>query len=108
MQKIWQEETGGLTFEWIFVLTALVIGILGGLAVMRDALITEASESANAVLTVDASYTVESPLKIELAGGEVTDTQKSAGAASGFQFESQDLTTQITVPEAKTLEDGSN
>ena len=57
-RRIWQEDEGVLTFEWILLITVLVIGIVGGLSATRDALVTELGDVAEAAVRVDQSYTV--------------------------------------------------
>lgn len=57
-RRICQEDEGVLTFEWILLITVLIIGIVGGLSATRDALITELGDVAEAAVSVDQSYTV--------------------------------------------------
>lgn len=61
--QVWREEQGVLTFEWILLLTILVIGILGGTAAVRDAVSTELFDVAGAATAVDLSYKVEASPK---------------------------------------------
>lgn len=53
-----RDDHGVLTFEWILLLTLLVIGIVGGLSAARDALISELGDVVGAVIHIDQSYTV--------------------------------------------------
>lgn len=69
-RRFWQEDKGVLTFEWILLLTVLVIGIVGGLSAVRDALITELGDVAEAMISLDQSYTVLPPWEILLPGCE--------------------------------------
>ena len=57
-ERISREECGVLTMEWILVLFLLVIGIVGGLAVIRDALNIQFFEMASAAAAVDTSYEI--------------------------------------------------
>ena len=41
LMRLWREDEGVLTFEWIMLLTLLVIGVIGGVAGIRDAIIHE-------------------------------------------------------------------
>ncbi|HOM17949.1 MAG TPA: hypothetical protein PK777_13950 [Thermoguttaceae bacterium] len=66
LQRMWQEDKGILTFEWILLLTLLVIGIVGGLSAVRDALITELGDVAEAMISLDQSYTILPPWEIVL------------------------------------------
>lgn len=54
------DDDGVLTFEWILLLTLVVIGIVGGLSAARDALISELGDVVGAVVHIDQSYTVSS------------------------------------------------
>lgn len=62
MNRIWNEESGVLTFEWILLITLLVIGIVGGLAVIRDAYVIEAAETAEAMMALNQSYVIQPSL----------------------------------------------
>jgi Flp pilus assembly pilin Flp len=61
-KRMWKEEDGVLAFEWTLLVTLLTIGIVGGLAAARDAIIDELGDVAQAMLAVDQSYTVDFPL----------------------------------------------
>jgi Flp pilus assembly pilin Flp len=79
--KMWNEENGVLTFEWTLLLTILVIGVVSGLAGVRDAIIDELGDFAQAAVAVDQSYTIANPLFLV-----VHDiTEESAASDSGFQ-----------------------
>jgi Flp pilus assembly pilin Flp len=66
MQRMWTEDDGVLTFEWILLVTLLVVGIIGGVAAVRDAIIDELGDVAQAVLALDQSYTILHPLLVEV------------------------------------------
>ncbi len=53
-----KDDQGVLTFEWILLLTLLVIGIVGGLSAVRDAVISELGDVTAAAVHVDQSYSV--------------------------------------------------
>lgn len=57
-KRIWTEDQGVLTFEWVLLITLVVVGIVGGLSAVRDAIIDELGDVAGAVVAVDQSYTV--------------------------------------------------
>lgn len=65
-QKLWREDDGVLSFEWVLLTTLLVIGVIGGLAAARDAVIDELGDVAQAMLALDHSYTIDWPLQIEI------------------------------------------
>lgn len=54
------QRRGVLTFEWILLITVLVIGIVGGASAVRDAVISELGDVAGATIAVDQSYSVTS------------------------------------------------
>ncbi|REJ70595.1 MAG: hypothetical protein DWQ31_00680 [Planctomycetota bacterium] len=60
--QLWKEDEGVLTFEWILLLTLLTIGIVSGLSTVRDAIISELGDVAQAMLSLDQSYTIAPPL----------------------------------------------
>ena len=53
---IWTEDDGVLSFEWTLLLTLLTLGIVGGLAAARDAIIDELGDVAQAAQAFDQSY----------------------------------------------------
>ena len=88
MNRIWNDESGVLTFEWILLITLLVIGIVGGLAVIRDAYIIEAAETADAMMALNQGYVIQAPVDAKITatgeGVEIGD-EGYAYAASGAQ-----------------------
>ena len=59
MQKLWNDDAGALiAAEYLFVATILVIGIIVGLATVRDAVTTELIELSNAYLALSQGYTI--------------------------------------------------
>jgi len=59
LQRIWKEDEGVLSFEWILLVTLLAIGIVSGLAGARDAVTSELADIAEAAICLDQSYTLE-------------------------------------------------
>jgi len=57
-KRIWSQDRGSLTFEWILLITVVVIGIVGGLSAVRDAIISELGDLVGAAVHLDQSYTV--------------------------------------------------
>ena len=47
-----------MTFEWVLLVTLLAIGIVGGVSSVRDAIISELGDVAQALVRIDQSYTV--------------------------------------------------
>lgn len=69
LNRIWNDESGLLTFEWILLFTLLTIGIVGGVATIRNATNIESGEAANAITSLNQSYTLTASL-----GGTVSST----------------------------------
>jgi Flp pilus assembly pilin Flp len=66
LARVWKEDDGVLSFEWILLVTLLTIGIVGGIAAARDAIIDEFGDVAQAMLALDQSYTIDFPLLVEV------------------------------------------
>lgn len=62
--RMWSEEEGVLSFEWTLLLTLMTIGIVGGLAGARDAIIDEFGDVSQAMLALDHSMTIAFPLQL--------------------------------------------
>jgi Flp pilus assembly pilin Flp len=81
LSRMWKEEDGVLSFEWVLLVTLLTIGVVSGLAGARDAIIDELGDVAQAMVALDQSYTIANPLFVV-----VHDiTEESAASDSGFQ-----------------------
>src|SRR5262249_12360988 len=77
MRKLWSDDCGALiAMEFLFVATILVIGIIVGLANVRDAINTELSELANAILALSQGFTIsgQSGCCAEVQGSATLDT----------------------------------
>lgn len=61
LKRIWREDQGVLTFEWVLLITVLIIGIVGGYSAVRDAMVDEMGDIADAALAVDQSFTTSAP-----------------------------------------------
>ncbi len=83
LKRMWKEEEGVLTFEWILLVTLLTIGIVSGLTAARDAMIEELSDVAEAMVSLDQSYIIDNPLAVVVhtAPNLTADSQASD---SGF------------------------
>jgi len=75
---MWKEEDGVLSFEWVLLVTLLTIGIVGGLAAARDAIIDELGDVAQAMLALDQSYTIDFPLNVDVHTVDATSASDSA------------------------------
>jgi len=65
---MWFEQDGALSFEWAVLATLLVIGIVGGMAAARDAIIDEMGDASEGMLALDGSYTIAFPLLLTIDG----------------------------------------
>lgn len=88
LQRIRQEEEGVLTFEWILLVTVLVIGVVGGLSAARDAVITELGDVVEAMISLDQSYTISHPWDVQVPdcdadGASDSSYTDSAGMEQG-------------------------
>jgi Flp pilus assembly pilin Flp len=55
--QLWDDESGALiAAEWVFVATILVLGSITGLVAVRQAVIAELHDFANALLALNQSY----------------------------------------------------
>ena len=79
VMRMWKEEDGVLSFEWVLLLTLLTIGIVSGVAAARDAIIDELGDVAEAMLALDQSYTIDDPLQVQVHA-------PTTSAASDSQF----------------------
>lgn len=64
LQNLCCEDDGVLSFEWVLLTTLLVLGVVGGLAAARDAVIDELGDVAQAMLALDHSFTIDWPLEV--------------------------------------------
>jgi Flp pilus assembly pilin Flp len=86
LKRMWKEEDGVLSFEWILLVTLLTIGIVGGIAAVRDAIIDEFGDVAQAMIALDQSYTIEPPLVV-LVHDELFSTASDSAFADAAFFE---------------------
>ncbi len=56
--RLIREEAGVLTFEWVLLISVIVIGIVGGLTAARDAIVSELGDVAGAAVAIDQSFSV--------------------------------------------------
>lgn len=68
LARIRHEDGGALSFEWVVLITLLVIGVVGGYSVLRDGVIDELGDVAGAVISVDQSFHTEPPVGMPEAG----------------------------------------
>lgn len=88
LEQAWNEDEGVLTFEWVLLITVLVIGIVGGVSAVRDALVTELGDVVEAMVSIDQSYTIIYPWDVQdpdciVDGASDTSYKDSAGMDQG-------------------------
>ncbi len=87
MNQFLKEEAGVLTFEWILLITILVIGIIGGLAAVRDSISSEMGDVSAVIINQNPDYsypTVQTSLSYTKSDGTNVanaGVSKAAGAA---------------------------
>ncbi|MEX0867049.1 MAG: hypothetical protein WD030_06790 [Pirellulales bacterium] len=84
--RMWSEDEGVLTFEWVLLVTLLTIGIVSGLTAARDAIIDELSDVAQAMLSLDQSYTIDFPLAVAVHVA-TTSSASDSGFLDGLFFD---------------------
>lgn len=77
LSRMWKEEDGVLSFEWVLLVTLLTIGIVSGLAGARDAIIDELGDVAQAMVALDQSYTIDHPLDVDVHTADATAASDS-------------------------------
>ena len=82
--RMWKEEDGVLTFEWVLLVTLLTIGVVSGIAGARDAIIDELGDVAEAMLALDQSYTIDFPLAVIVHAPTTSSASDSSFTDSFF------------------------
>jgi Flp pilus assembly pilin Flp len=93
ISRMWREEDGVLSFEWTVLASLLTVGVVSGIAGVRDAVIDEMGDLSQAMVNFDQSYYVEPPLGVRVHSGVGFGGFVSTGfgglggsGASGSQF----------------------
>ena len=77
IRKLWNDDCGALiATEWVFVVTILILGIITGLVAVRQAVISELTETAQAILALNQSFSFSGQSNCEAitAGSSGSDT----------------------------------
>ena len=80
LQRGKRKDQGVLTFEWILLITVLVIGIVGGLSAVRDAVVSELGDLSHAITSLDQTYLILQPMEVRVHTNEI-----DGGSDSSFQ-----------------------
>ena len=78
ISRAWKEDDGVLAFEWVLLITLLTMGIVGGLAAARDAVIDELGDVAQAMQAVDQTYTIDFPLAVQVHAATTSSASDSS------------------------------
>ncbi|MDO4551876.1 MAG: hypothetical protein Q4C96_11585 [Planctomycetia bacterium] len=84
LKRILKEESGFITFEWIMLMTVLVTGIGGTVATTHQALTSELTDVADAIISLDQSYYISSPWEINTPGDYFYGNSWDGAAGSFF------------------------
>jgi len=86
MLKLWNDDCGSglLTGEWLFLFAILVLGTISGIVAVRQALISELVETAQALLALNQSYSFSGQTNCEAstAGSSASDTTNTIAEGS--------------------------
>ena len=64
ISRMWHEQDGVLSFEWTMLASLLTIGVVAGLASVRDGVIDEMGDLTRSITSLDQSYRIQGPLVI--------------------------------------------
>ena len=84
-RRLWNDDCGALiATEWVFVATILVLGSITGLVAVRQAVLEELEDFANAVMALDQSYSFsgQSNCESSTAGSQYIDFTEHIFSAS--------------------------
>jgi hypothetical protein len=77
LRNLWNDDNGSglLTAEWLFIFAILVLGIIAGLVAVRQAILSELVESAQALLAINQSFSFSGQSNCEAitAGSSAVD-----------------------------------
>ena len=62
--RMWREQEGVLSFEWTMLASLLTVGVVAGVASVRDAVIDEMGDLTYSMTSLDQSYRIQGPLVI--------------------------------------------
>jgi hypothetical protein len=86
LRNLWNDDAGSglITGEILFLFTILILGIIAGLVAVRQAIISELTESAQALLALDQSYSFSGQSNCEAItlGSSASDTTNTIGEGS--------------------------
>jgi Flp pilus assembly pilin Flp len=66
LRRMWHEDDGVLSFEWTVLTSLLTVGVVSGIAAVRDATIDEMGDLSQAMISLDQSYYIQPPLAMQV------------------------------------------
>ena len=85
-RNLWNDDGGSglMAAEWLFFFTIVVLGSITGLVAVRQALISELTETAQALLALNQSFSFsgQSNCESSTAGSSASDTTNTIGEGS--------------------------
>src|SRR5262245_12196472 len=111
LSRLWKEETGAiLSAEIMLVASILVIGVIAGLASLRDSVVTELADVAQALANVNQSYSYSgtSGRHTFTGGGQFIDNTDFCDIASLTTFQSAKCVVICSVGVAPVGTDGTS
>jgi Flp pilus assembly pilin Flp len=66
LRRMWQDDDGVLSFEWTVLTSLLTVGVVSGIAAVRDATIDEMGDLSQAMISLDQSYYIQPPLAMQV------------------------------------------
>ena len=86
IRKLWNDDCGStlVTSELLFLFAILVLGTITGLVALRQAVISELTETAQALLALNQSYSFsgQSNCESSTAGSSASDTTNTITESS--------------------------
>ena len=111
LNRLWVEETGAiLSAEVMLVASILVIGVIAGLSSLRDSVVTELADLAQALGNVNQSYSFGGVQGHHVfnGGGVFVDNTDFCDVASLTTFQSAKCVVICTTPAAVVGTDGTS
>src|SRR6186713_1088066 len=66
LSRMWHEQDGVLSFEWTMLASLLTVGVVAGMAAVRDGVIDEMGDLTRSMTSLDQSYRIQPPLVISV------------------------------------------
>ena len=86
IRELWNDDNGAVlvSAELLFIFAILVLGLITGLVAVRQAVISELVETAQALLALNQSFSFsgQSNCESSTAGSSASDTTNTIGEAS--------------------------